>query len=115
MNEIRFERGQEFVPVRSCFGGLGIYTTQAYQRGRYEGDDIEHVGFHRSLFRQGIDRFFLNPSQLVVYGRKHRKMDKVVAGFMGTLGTLGVVSNDDWRFPKQIVVEQPHFEQARSA
>jgi hypothetical protein len=115
VNEITFERGQPFVPVRSCFGGLGIYTMQAYSRGRYEGEDIEHVGFHRSLVRQGLDRFFLNPSQLVVYGRKHRKMDPLVAGFMTTLESIGVVSSTGWRFPKQAAIEQTNSELARSA
>ncbi len=113
VNEITFERGQPLVPVRSCFGGLGIYTMQAYRMGRYEGEDIEHVGFHRSLCRQGIDRFFLNPSQLVVYGRKHRKMDNLVAGFMTTLETLGVASSTGWRFPRQVSTEQSGL--ARSA
>jgi hypothetical protein len=107
VNEMTFDRGSSFIPVRCCFGGLGVYTMDAFSRGRYEGDDTEHVGFHRSLVEQGVSRFYLNPSQLAVYGRKHRKMDNLVAGFMSTLNTLGVVSETSWRFPRQTASPQP--------
>jgi hypothetical protein len=60
------------VPVTSCFGGLGIYRMQAYAAGRYADDDLEHAAFHRSLLARGHRRLFLNPSQIVVYGRRHR-------------------------------------------
>jgi len=67
-----YERGEPLVPVTSCFGGLGIYTMDAYRIGRYTGADLEHATFHRALLAAGRERLFLNPSQMVVYGRRHR-------------------------------------------
>jgi len=67
-----YRRGAALVPVTSCFGGLGIYRMQAYDAGHYAEDDIEHATFHRSLLARGHRRLFLNPSQIVVYGRRHR-------------------------------------------
>ena len=74
-----YERGGPLVPVTCCFGGLGIYTMAAYRQGRYGGTDLEHATFHRSLIAAGHDRLFLNPSQLVIYGRRHRFGDGLVA------------------------------------
>jgi hypothetical protein len=71
-------RGMPLVPVTSCFGGLGIYTMDAYATGHYATDDLEHATFHRSLIAAGRGRLFLNPSQLVVYGRRHRFGDRMV-------------------------------------
>lgn len=73
-----YERGAPIVPVTCCFGGLGLYTMAAYRRGRYGGGDLEHATFHRSLIAAGHDRLFLNPSQLVIYGRRHRLGDGLV-------------------------------------
>ena len=73
-----YARGEPLVPVTSCFGGLGIYTMDAYAVGRYATDDIEHATFHRSLVAAGRRRLFLNPSQIVVYGRRHRFGDRWV-------------------------------------
>jgi len=67
-----YDRGEPLVPVSSCFGGLGIYTMDAYRSGRYAATDLEHACFHRSLIAGGYSRLFLNPSQIVVYGRRHR-------------------------------------------
>jgi hypothetical protein len=67
-----YRRGDPLVPVTSCFGGLGIYTMDAYRTGTYGNDDLEHASFHRSLLSRGHARLFLNPSQIVVYGRRHR-------------------------------------------
>ena len=77
-----FDRGAPLVPVTSCFGGLGIYTMEAFQAGTYGSDDLEHATFHRSLSEQGHRRLFLNPSQLVIYGRRHRFGDRLVAGLV---------------------------------
>ncbi len=76
-----YERGAPLVPVTCCFGGLGIYTMAAYRQGRYDGTDLEHATFHRTLIAAGHDRLFLNPSQLVIYGRRHRFGDGMVAAF----------------------------------
>lgn len=75
VNYRRWQRGEPFVRVNSCFGGLGIYDSQAYFSGLYDGSDTEHVPFHRRLREQGYDRLFLNPSQLTLYGRKNRRLD----------------------------------------
>jgi len=83
-------RGQPLVRVTSCFGGLGVYRMQAYAAGAYDGTDCEHVGFHRSLRSRGFGRLFLNPSQLLVYGRRHRTGDalagRVLAAWARALG-----------------------------
>jgi hypothetical protein len=73
-----YRRGDPLVPVTSCFGGLGIYTTQAFAAGRYDSCDMEHVGFHASMAAAGFSRMFLNPSQIVVHGRRHRTLDRCV-------------------------------------
>lgn len=74
-----YTRGQPLVPVTSCFGGMGIYRMDAYQAGRYGASDTEHAIFHRELIERGFGRLFLNPSQILVYGRRHRFGDPFVA------------------------------------
>lgn len=64
---IRLPRGEPLVPVWSCFGGLGVYRMECFHTARYDGAECEHVRFHQSLREQGLDRQFLNPSQLVLY------------------------------------------------
>ena len=71
-------RGEPLLPVTSCFGGLGIYTMDAFRAGRYATDDLEHATFHREMIARGFRRLFLNPSQIVVYGRRHRFGDAAV-------------------------------------
>lgn len=73
-----YARGEPPVRVTSCFGGLGIYTMDAYRAGRYATDDLEHATFHRAMIAAGYERLFLNPSQLVVYGRRHRFGDRAM-------------------------------------
>jgi hypothetical protein len=69
---IVFGRGEPLVPVTSCFGGVGVYTMDAFRAGRYATDDLEHATFHRAMIAGGFPRLWLNPSQIVVYGRRHR-------------------------------------------
>lgn len=73
-----YDRGAPLVPVTSCFGGLGIYTMDAYRAGRYAADDLEHATFHRELIVRGRSRLFLNPSQILVYGRRRRFADRTL-------------------------------------
>lgn len=73
-------RGEPLVPVTSCFGGMGIYRMEAFRQGRYGAADCEHVIFHRHLLEHGFSRLFLNPSQILVYGRRRRFGDDVIAG-----------------------------------
>lgn len=95
-----YERGGPLVPVTSCFGGLGIYTMAAYARGRYGGDDLEHATFHRSLITAGYDQLFLNPSQLVVYGRRHRFGDRVVSALGAAWSRLAGGGPQPGLFPR---------------
>lgn len=46
--------------MNSCFGGLGVYKTQAYFSGLYSGEDCEHVTFHKRLYENNW-RIYLNP------------------------------------------------------
>ena len=73
-----YSRGEPPVRVTSCFGGLGIYTMDAYRAGRYSTDDLEHATFHREMIAAGFGQLFLNPSQLVIYGRRHRFGDRAI-------------------------------------
>jgi len=79
VNRILFNRGEPLHPVTSCFGGLGVYQLPAYLAGRYSGEDVEHVTFHRQMRKHGFRRTFLNPSMITVYGRKHRTFDPIAA------------------------------------
>lgn len=95
-----YERGTPLVPVTSCFGGLGIYTMAAYACGRYGRDDLEHATFHRSLIAAGHDRLFLNPSQLVIYGRRHRFGDGLVAALSAAWSRLAGCGPRPGLFPR---------------
>lgn len=57
--------GSPPIPMNSAFGGLCVYLTRAYLSGQYDGDDCEHVPFHRSLRRAGY-QLFLNPGSRYV-------------------------------------------------
>ncbi len=78
VNDYAWRRGEPLQPVYSCFGGLGIYRMPAFLAGRYRGGDCEHVQMHRAMRDAGFDRAFLNPSQLVFYGRKTRSLEPFV-------------------------------------
>ena len=96
-----FRPGEPLVPVTSCFGGLGIYRMEAFQAGRYEPSDCEHVTFHRSLIEAGFGRLFLNPSQMLVYGRRRRFGDGVVAGMFRVWEAVSGRPAARWQFPPQ--------------
>ncbi len=98
VNRILFHRGQPLQPVYSCFGGLGIYTMQAYQAGRYSGADVEHVTFHRELHQRGFGRTFLNPNQIALYGRKHRSWDRFAAKLIRLRDRALGRSPEVWQF-----------------
>jgi hypothetical protein len=99
VNRLLYERGQPLVPVTSCFGGLGIYRMPAYLAGRYDGSDVEHVTFHREMHRRGFDKTYLNPSLIVVYGRKHRSLDPWAAAIIRALDRLPFRTPTVWQFP----------------
>ena len=106
VNQLNFQRGQPLVSLSSCFGGLGIYRKDAYLAGEYAGGDIEHVSFHRSMRDKGFDRTYLNPSQLVVYGRKHRRLDSLVKRAQRASQLLFFQRRIPWRFEKSIDFRQ---------
>lgn len=71
INRLSFRRGEELVPVWSCFGGVAIYRMEGIRAGaQYGGEDCEHVVFHRQLREKGFGKIFLNPSQIVLYAGK---------------------------------------------
>jgi len=94
----RYRRGEPLVPVTSCFGGLGIYTMPAFASGRYGSTDIEHVVFHRELRQRGFPRLFLNPSQILVYGRRHRFADAWLRRAAGALARVTGAQPQPWQF-----------------
>src|SRR5262245_10427604 len=77
-NQLAWRRGEELVPVNSCFGGLGLYRMPAWLSARYRGGDCEHVPLHREMRERGYGRIYLNPSQIALYGRKQKRFDGLV-------------------------------------
>ena len=57
--------GSPPVPMYSAFGGLAVYTRDAYLAGTYRGGDCEHVAFHRSM-REAGHQLYLNPGSRYV-------------------------------------------------
>jgi hypothetical protein len=98
VNHMQYKRGENMVPVTSCFGGLGFYKMDAYLAGTYEGGDIEHVSLHRSMRERGFDKTFLNPSQIVVYGRKPRRWDPYVKQIQSWSQALGLFPMIQWHY-----------------
>lgn len=93
-----YARGEPLVPVTCCFGGLGIYRMEAFRHGRYGTTDTEHAGFHRELIRQGYGRLYLNPSQILIYGRRRRFGDPFVATLLRSWAALGGHPAAPWVF-----------------
>jgi hypothetical protein len=67
INPRYWPRGEPMVRVNSCFGGLGVYRTQAMVMSEYDGSDCEHIPFHKRMVEAGMNRLFMNPSQIVLY------------------------------------------------
>ncbi|MCP4191246.1 MAG: hypothetical protein GY768_11535 [Planctomycetaceae bacterium] len=100
VNSILFRRGDPLQAITSCFGGLGIYRMPAYLAGCYDGTDVEHVTFHRKMRDRGYQRTYLNPSQITIYGRKHRTLDHVAARMLRAVDTLPGRTPVEWSYPK---------------
>jgi hypothetical protein len=106
-----YHRGEPLVPVTSCFGGMGIYRMEAFRQGRYGAEDCEHAVFHRHLIEAGFSRLFLNPSQILVYGRRHRFGDTVFASLFRTLNSIAGRGEQPWLFgDKTGRVPMPHVD-----
>jgi hypothetical protein len=58
--------GSPPIPMNSAFGGLCLYTREAFLSGRYSGigvtgePDCEHVAFHKTM-REAGHQLYLNP------------------------------------------------------
>lgn len=88
VNCLRWQRGESLAPVTSCFGGFGVYRMPALLSARYAGWDCEHIPLHFAMRRNGFHRVFLNPSQITLYGRRHRSTDRVVIPILNGLARL---------------------------
>ena len=93
-----YHRGEPLVPVTCCFGGLGIYRMEAFRQGRYGPSDCEHVTFHKSLIDGGHGRLFLNPSQILIYGRRNRFGDGVVRRALAAWSAVVGGAAEPWHF-----------------
>jgi len=93
-----YRTGEPLVSVTSCFGGLGIYRMEAFREGRYSPSDCEHVTFHKSLIEAGHGRLFLNPSQILIYGRRNRFGDGAVRALLATWSRLTGRPAEPWHF-----------------
>jgi len=67
INPMRWSRGLPLIPFNSVFGGLAAYRMEAMRQAEYDGSDVCHVPFHRRMREAGLDRIYLNPSQIVCY------------------------------------------------
>ncbi len=101
VQQLKFERGQAWIPVLSCFGGVGIYRSEAYFSGRYYGCEQEQIAFHLSMRRNGFDRIYLNPSQIVVYGRATNRFDGIVKRLNQILVSMKLKRYERWRFERK--------------
>ncbi len=93
VNFLRWQRGQPLVPVTSCFGGLGVYRIKALLSARYSGWDSEHIPLHQEMRNNGFHRMFINPSQIALYGRRHRTLDRAM---IPLLNGISRVRNFSW-------------------
>lgn len=65
------QRGKLPIPVRSCFGGIGIYKI-SHLTGRYEGwggpndPQSEHISLNINMQRRKFTKHFINPSMITI-------------------------------------------------
>lgn len=102
VNHLLFHRGQPFQRVYSCFGGLGVYRMPVYLAGQYDGTDVEHASFHRDLYHKGYREIFLNPNQIVLYGRKHRSWDPQIKQLLRRLAAIQGKQPVVWQFEERL-------------
>ena len=69
-----FPKSKAWVPCRSCFGGLAIYSARALADVQYGGEDCEHVVLHEQMRARGRDKIFVNPCQITVYNEETPKV-----------------------------------------
>lgn len=74
-NLFRFNRGEDLVPVNSCFGGLTICKPFfLYEDINYTSEDCDHTTIHNKLTEEGY-KIFLNPSQITLYNKSEYMYD----------------------------------------
>ncbi len=63
--DVRYDRGENLVPVTSVFGGACLYEYAPMSELRYDGasEGCEHTSINKKL------DCYLNPSQIVLYGK----------------------------------------------
>jgi glycosyltransferase involved in cell wall biosynthesis len=76
--EIATEDHQEYLPVQSAFGGLGIYYFPSVINSKYVGINprtgcnfCEHVSFHENMKNNGFDKLYINTKLLVQTQTEH--------------------------------------------
>lgn len=70
INQAELEKGQKIIPVKSCFGGIGIYRNPTiFSSLRYQDWDCDHVTLHSQMIDKGINKLYLNPSLITLYNR----------------------------------------------
>lgn len=76
INLLRLDRGEPLMPVKSCFGGLGIYRSDVYFCGAKYGHinelgepECDHVTLHTELHSMGFKNIYLNPSLITLYAK----------------------------------------------
>jgi len=65
-----FPRSDAWIPCRSCFGGLAIYSARALANVQYGGEDCEHVELHEQMISRGREKIYVNPHQVTVYNEE---------------------------------------------
>ena len=66
VRQVHIPKDSKWIKVDSAFGGLAIYTTEAFLAGRYSSRTLsgevvcEHVPFHQSIREKG-KQVFINP------------------------------------------------------
>lgn len=64
-------KGSPLVPVKSSFSGLALYKLESFLCGEYNAKwPCEHIGLHEKMAQKGHDKFFINPSLLLLSGHQ---------------------------------------------
>lgn len=60
--------GSKPILVNSAFGGMTIYKPKHFFSADYEGDDCEHVCFHKNIVNKNPKfKLAINPSQIMIF------------------------------------------------
>jgi len=107
----------DLIEVDSAFGGLGIYTRDAFLAGRYAGTDeqargidvADHIPFHRDLRGKGY-RIFINPALINCEKTSGGTTEQLVIpkpkGLLKLIRKLGIFMFGKKRFNKYLQLLQ---------